>query len=65
MVFIADGARWIWDRIDWIVKRAGIDTGRVQQVLDFCHAAHHISLALEALGYAGDERKTEYRRLRK
>ncbi len=65
VVFIADGARWIWDRIDWIVKRAGIDTGRVQQVLDFCHAAHHISLALEALGYAGDERKTEYRRLRK
>ncbi len=65
VVFIADGARWIWDRIDWIVKRAGIDTGCVQQVLDFCHAAHHISLALEALGYAGDERKTEYRRLRK
>ena len=65
VVFIADGARWIWDRINWIVKRAGIDTGRVQQVLDFCHAAHHISLALEALGYAGPERQSEYRRLRK
>ena len=65
VVFLADGGRWIWDRIDWIVKRAGIDSERVQQVLDFCHAAHHISLALEALSYAGDERKTEYRRLRK
>lgn len=64
VVFIADGARWIWDRIDWIVKRAGIDADQVEQVLDFCHAAHHISLALEALGYAGDERKTQYRRLR-
>ena len=46
VVFIADGARWIWDRINGIVKRAGIDAGHVQQVLDFCHAAHHISLAL-------------------
>lgn len=65
VVFIADGARWIWDRIDWIVKRAGIDADHAEQVLDFCHASHPISLALEALGYAGDERKSEYRRLRR
>lgn len=65
VVFLADGARWIWDRIDWIIKRSGIPAERTEQVLDFCHAAHHISLALEALGYTGPQRTTEYRRLRK
>jgi hypothetical protein len=64
VVFVADGAPWIWDRIDWIVQRAGVKTHRVAQVLDFCHAAHHISLALEALGYTGSERQQNYRRLR-
>lgn len=65
VVFAADGAPWIWDRIDWIVQRAGVKTHRVTQVLDFCHAAHHISLALEALGYTGSERQQIYRRLRR
>ncbi len=65
VVFIADGARWIWDRIRWIVKRAGINADQVEQVLDFCHAAHHISLALEALGFEGEPRKSAYRRLRR
>lgn len=64
VVFVADGAPWIWDRIDWIVQRAGVKTHRVTQVLDFCHAAHHISLALEALGYTGSERQQRYHRLR-
>jgi len=64
VVFVADGAPWIWDRIDWIVQRAGIKTRRVKQVLDFCHAAHHISLALESLGYKGSERQTMYRQFR-
>jgi hypothetical protein len=64
VVFVADGAPWIWDRIDWIVGRAGVKAHRVEQVLDFCHAAHHISLALEALGYTGSERQQVYRRLR-
>ena len=43
VVFASDGARWIWDRLDWIQRRAGIDPSRVVHVLDFCHAAHHIS----------------------
>ena len=25
VVFISDGARWIWDRLEWIEKRAGLD----------------------------------------
>ena len=65
VVFVADGARWIWDRLDWIERRAGLDPSRAVHVLDFCHAAHHISLALKALGLEETPRRHTYGRLRK
>jgi hypothetical protein len=65
VVFISDGARWIWDRLEWIEQRAGLDSCKTVHVLDFCHAAHHISLALAALGLTGNARKKTYIRMRK
>lgn len=65
VVFISDGARWIWDRLEWIEQRAGLDSCKTVHVLDFCHAAHHISLALAALGLTGNARKKAYARMRK
>jgi hypothetical protein len=65
VVFVSDGARWIWDRLDWIEQRAGLDPSRTVCVLDFCHAAHHISLALESLGWDEKRRRETYGRLRK
>jgi hypothetical protein len=64
VVFVSDGAHWIWDRLEWIERRAGLDPSRTVHVLDFCHAAHHISLALQALGLEEMERREAYRRLR-
>jgi hypothetical protein len=65
VVFISDGARWIWDRLEWIERRAGLDSSKTVHVLDFCHAAHHVSLALAALGLTGDARRKTYGQLRK
>ena len=65
VVFISDGARWIWDRLEWIEQRAGLDSCKTVHVLDFCHAAHHISLAFAALGLTGNARKKSYIRMRK
>jgi hypothetical protein len=65
VVFISDGARWIWDRLEWIERRAGLDSSKTLHVLDFCHAAHHISLALAALGLSGDIRRKTFVHLRK
>ncbi len=65
VVFISDGARWIWDRLEWIEKRAGLDRSKTVHVLDFCHAAHHISLALSHLGYSRAVRRKRYVELRK
>jgi hypothetical protein len=64
VTFVSDGAPWIWDRLDWVVKRVGLKAHRVVKVLDWCHAVHHVSLALEALGLQGQERQQLYRQLR-
>lgn len=64
VVFVADGARWIWSRVDWIAKRASVKPERVWQVLDWCHAVHHLSVALEATRLDASERKKRLGELR-
>ncbi len=65
ITFACDGAPWIWDRIDRIVELAKIAKEvSIYQVLDNCHAAHHVSLALAALGMNEKERMPLYRELR-
>ena len=65
VTFVSDGAVWIWDRVDAIVTQAGIpDSVKIYQVLDNCHAAHHVSKALATLGLDHEERMPLYRELR-
>lgn len=61
ITFGGDGAPWIWDRIPTIVRLAKLDGVPIHEVLDCCHAAHHISLALAALGQNERERMPLYR----
>jgi hypothetical protein len=65
VVFLADGAPWIWDRLDWVRQRVGLDRSRCIEVLDFCHAVHHVSLLLAALDLPPTERQKQYRQCRK
>jgi hypothetical protein len=65
VVFLADGAPWIWDRLDWVEQRVGLKKEQTARVLDWCHAVHHISLALEGLGVEGAERRRWYQQMRK
>jgi hypothetical protein len=64
VAFRCDGAPWIWDRLDWVKKRLGLRDKQVSLGLDWCHAIHHVSLALE-LVLQGAERKRVYKKLRK
>ena len=64
VTFVADGAPWIWDRIEKIIQLAQLGDVPTQQVLDCCHAVHHISLALASLGLSSDERMPLYREYR-
>lgn len=63
--FGADGAPWVWDRWDWIIKRVGLKASRVTKTLDWCHAVHHISLALSHVIKEEDERRRVFKKMRK
>jgi hypothetical protein len=62
--FVSDGAPWIWNRLDWVVGRAGLDPKRVERILDRCHALHHVGLALQAPGLSEAQRTAPSRTLR-
>ena len=64
VTFIADGAPWIWDRFDWVVEQLKLPKAKVEYVLDFYHAAHHIGLALAEIELTDDERRSLYKELR-
>jgi hypothetical protein len=64
VAFRCDGAPWIWDRLAWVQKRLGLSDKQVSLGLDWCHAVHHVSLALQPV-LAGAERKRVFKKLRK
>jgi hypothetical protein len=64
VAFRSDGAPWIWERLEWVIRRVGLQAKQVSRGLDWCHAVHHLSLALQAL-VAEDERKRVFKKLRK
>jgi hypothetical protein len=64
VAFRCDGAPWIWDRLAWVQRRLGLSDKQVSLGLDWCHAVHHVSLALEPV-LAGAERKRVFKKLRK
>ena len=64
VAFRADGAPWIWERLEWVRRRLGLKPSQVSYGLDWCHAVHHVSLALETLAPDSD-RKRIFKKLRK
>jgi hypothetical protein len=64
VAFRSDGAPWIWERLQWVSKCLGLKARQVSKGLDWCHAVHHISLALEPI-LEGAERKRVFKKLRK
>lgn len=43
LIFCADGARWIWDRVSRVAQKLGVGPDRVVEVLDFYHAVEHLA----------------------
>ena len=65
VMFVADGAPWIWERLPWVVRRVGVEEKRVAYALDWCHALHHIGLALAEVGLPPAEHRRVFKKLRK
>jgi hypothetical protein len=42
VLFIADGAPWIWNRVPLLVKALGLAAHQVHELLDFYHAVEHL-----------------------
>jgi len=42
VLFVADGARWIWNRICALVHGLGLKSNQVYELIDFYHAVEHL-----------------------
>src|SRR4051812_11201459 len=42
VLFVADGARWIWNRVGALLRRLGVEPDRVNELVDFYHAVEHL-----------------------
>jgi hypothetical protein len=67
ILFVADGARWIWNRVPELVKEFGIAPEKFYSLLDFYHAVEHLSQVADLRkGWKASERKNwikKHRRL--
>ena len=58
VLFIADGAHWIWKRFDRLIREFSLDPRKVFQFLDFYHAVEHLNtLASLRRGWSAAYRK--------
>jgi hypothetical protein len=65
VIFVLDGATWMWDRLDELIAAAKIPPERVTRILDFYHATEAISEALsKCRDLSETERSAEFARLR-
>jgi hypothetical protein len=46
IIFIADGALWIWNRVTSLFRDLAVDEQKITQAIDFYHAVQHISSIL-------------------
>lgn len=63
VVFVSDGAEWIWNRVEKLFERAGIESAKVVLVLDFYHATEHVADALKACRSFTAEQRACFTRL--
>ena len=57
LLFVSDGAIWIWDRADDLADRLGIDVTKCFFALDYYHAVEHLSDLANLKSWTKSERK--------
>jgi hypothetical protein len=66
ILFVADGARWIWNRVGTMLRRLGVKPDRIEEVVDFYHAVEHLGkIAALQRRWTGPERQKWTRRQRR
>jgi hypothetical protein len=57
IIFIGDGAPWIWNIIDEIITELNINPEIIDKVLDFYHAVEHLWEVIDALPNLSQQQK--------
>ena len=66
VLFIADGAPWIWNRVPGLIKRLGLAPDQVHELIDFYHAVEHLGkVAALRKNWSAKQRKSWVRKHRK
>jgi hypothetical protein len=66
VLFVADGARWIWNRAGALPRRLGVKPERINELVDFYHAVEHLGKIAALQGrWTASERQTWIRRQRR
>jgi hypothetical protein len=69
ILFVADGATWIWNRIPKLIRALELKTEQVQQLIDFWHAVEYLGKIADSKNLKGSSRErwltTQKKRLRR
>jgi hypothetical protein len=66
ILFVADGARWIWRRVPELFKALGLHLNKVYELVDFYHAVEHLGkVAATRKKWKASERKRWVKKHRK
>jgi hypothetical protein len=67
ILFVADGARWIWNRAEGLLRRLGVKPEQVNELVDFYHAVEHLGkvAALQRRWTAGERQSWIVRQRRR
>lgn len=49
VVLVGDGAPWIWERIPNLLKATGVDSQKINEIIDWTHAKQNLNKAFETL----------------
>jgi hypothetical protein len=61
VLFVADGATWIWKRAGALLRSAQIDESKRHELVDFYHAMQHLSSAADLSGaFRGEKAKKRW-----
>lgn len=59
LVLLGDGARWIWDRVEELVREVALEKERFVAIVDFYHAVEHLRDVTDLLpGWSASRRRT-------
>jgi hypothetical protein len=57
VLFVADGAAWIWRRTGKLIRALGLQAEQVQELIDFWHAVEYLGKLADSMKLAGSKRK--------